>query len=1151
MSAINFVARNVAGEVYHGSVAGDGASASIIATQDQQISLNLSRAQVQSYSREGQALQIALIDGRVIMIEGFFSPEGIPENNLYLSSGGVLVEVELAAADGAYYYANYAEAEAFGKWSPNDDLFFLETPDVQVAGYNQVYGTDEEVGMLAAPLLTGLGGLGVAGAGVGAAVLGGTLLLGEAANGASSGPTVEVTEGTTTADGTVVTGDDYSDGVVISGTGTAGGEITVTVEGETATTTVGEDGTWTVVYEPGLLPEGEYTTEATVTITVGDQTETVTTEIQFDTQTTVSMDETTGGDGVVNGEEFEGGVVLTGTVEEGSTVIVTVDGMSHEATVTGGTWTLTLSNDQLAEGEYDLEVTVEATDAYGNVATTTGTVTIDTVTDVTLSDATIAGDGVVNAVEHSEGFDVSGTAQPGATVDVTIGLVTHTVTADANGNWTTTFTENDIEPGTYDADVNVVATDAAGNTATTTGTIHIDTEMGLSIDNTAGGDDSVINATEATAGLTLTGSAEAGSTVEVTMNGATRTVTAGADGTWSATWTAAELPTGEGDIEVTAVATDASGNVETSTATIDYDTVVNTLTHTSGAVGGDGVINLAEQGQSITASGMVEPGSTVTVTLAGVSMAATVSASGAWSVTYPAGSIPTGEYDTELVISATDAAGNTSSLTESVRVDTVAGDVALSSNPIEIDDVINAVEVADGVVISGTATPGLTVTVTLGAASHQVVAAADGSWSSTFLSSEIPSGTYTTDVTATITDAAGNSKTVTDTVDVDTHVDDYAFSEVQVEGDGMVSGAEASDGISFSGTVEPGSTVVVSFAGATRTVQAGADGTWSVDFSASEIPGGEYEATLTARATDPAGNVSTITETVEVDTIVNKLTMAAAETDNVANAAELADGLTLTGQVEPGSTVVVTFDGIARVATVDANGNWTVHYDADEIRGGEYDANVTIVATDAVGNQRTETSTIEIDTVGPDAPVVTSLDQGRDGLRSIGIADEDTNLQVFKVSGSGGVTELTADAVQDARYNEVDLYFDQAVPDGSQLVLASTDAAGNETSTLFVLDEAGTNIVNIDNTGLDGFDIRSIDLQFAENSELELSAQDIEDLTGGLGELTILGGTDDTVTMTGATDTGATRNVDGSTYNIYTLGDDGTVLVNEDINVII
>jgi len=43
-------------------------------------------------------------------------------------------------------------------------------------------------------------------------------------------------------------------------------------------------------------------------------------------------------DGVINAAEEGDGVVLTGTTQPGSTVVVTVDGQDYDATVTDGTW---------------------------------------------------------------------------------------------------------------------------------------------------------------------------------------------------------------------------------------------------------------------------------------------------------------------------------------------------------------------------------------------------------------------------------------------------------------------------------------------------------------------------------------------------------------------------------------------------------------------------------------------------------------------------------------------------------------------------------------------------------------------------------------------------------------------------------------------
>ena len=49
----------------------------------------------------------------------------------------------------------------------------------------------------------------------------------------------------------------------------------------------------------------------------------------------------------------------------------------------------------------------------------------------------------------------------------------------------------------------------------------------------------------------------------------------------------------------------------------------------------------------------------------------------------------------------------------------------------------------------------------------------------------------------------------------------------------------------------------------------------------------------------------------------------------------------------------------------------------------------------------------------------------------------------------------------------------------------------------------------------------------------------------------IHGGIDDTVTVTGAVNTGQTVNVNGETHAVYTLGDSATLIIDDDINVVI
>ncbi|WP_245581541.1 Ig-like domain-containing protein [Octadecabacter arcticus] len=290
---------------------------------------------------------------------------------------------------------------------------------------------------------------------------------------------------------------------------------------------------------------------------------------------------------------------------------------------------------------------------------------------------------------------------------------------------------------------------------------------GVTVDTSGvGGGDNVVNNSEHPGGVALNGTAEAGASVVVTLGSMSHTVIAGENGIWSTTYLSSEVPTGEDTLSVTVVATDLAGNMSTADGSVVIDTFVNELEMTTNTAGGsDGIVNFDESSQSITMAGTVEVGSTVSVNLHGVVMQAAVdSSTGAWTVTYPGGTLLGGEYPATVTVTATDAAGNTSSLSEAVQVDTVAGDLALSTQPIELDDVVSFDEASDGVVINGTATPGLIVTVGLGASSMEVLAQPDGTWSANFSVSMLPADTDSAQIMASITDALGNYKEVRDSV---------------------------------------------------------------------------------------------------------------------------------------------------------------------------------------------------------------------------------------------------------------------------------------------------------------------------------------------------------------------------------------------------
>ncbi len=702
MSAIDFVVRGDAGVVERGAI---DASGNIVVGAGQDISLNLQRSHILSYTRQGQALQITLVDGQVITIEGFFGVDGSIENQLFISSSGQLAEVQLSASDGNLFYAQYADADSFGKWSPDDDLYFVQAADLPIAGVEPA----SEAGMLGVPLLAGLGGLGAA-LPVAAAATGAALLLTgnddpdtieeeEVEEGGGGGgvdapgpstpddvddddtddtvdpPEVAITGGTK-SQGHVVNDEDHSDGVDLSGTGTPGATGTVTIGDVTHDITVGDDGTWEVTFDPTEVDGGEYEVDVTVTLTNEGGTATSSDVVVIDTFTTVSFDASTvEGEGTVNFVEESDGVVLNGATQEGSTVVVSFGGNDYNATVTGGTWSLDVPAGTFAQGEYDVDITVTATDAYGNTASTSDTLNIDTITSITMDTSAVGGDGTINMFEHDGGATVVGTAQAFASVEVTMNGHVNTVQADGDGKWSTTYTSAQVPTGTLTQEVTAIATDAAGNTASTSGTFQIDTELAVTVETATVETDGIVNMVERSDGVTLTGTSDAGASVQVVFENGVRTVTADDDGNWSADFAASEIRTGDVEVgaPVTVTATDAAGNVATTSGTVQLDTYVNRLANV-GVVEGDDVVSNAEAADGITLQGVVEQGSTVNVTFEGVTHAATVNSDGTWSVDFAADEIPSGEYVANVLIEATDAAGNTASITDTFTVDTVAPD---------------------------------------------------------------------------------------------------------------------------------------------------------------------------------------------------------------------------------------------------------------------------------------------------------------------------------------------------------------------------------------------------------------------------------------------------------------------------------------------
>ncbi|WP_228180055.1 Ig-like domain-containing protein, partial [Acinetobacter baumannii] len=331
----------------------------------------------------------------------------------------------------------------------------------------------------------------------------------------------------------------------ITGTAEPGSTVTVTYpDGSTASVVAGPDGTWTVP-NPGLN-DGD--TVTAVTEDPAGNTSGPATAVVDAVAPTVALDDVLTSDSTP---------ALTGTVSDPTaTVVVNVDGTDYPAVNNGdGTWTLVDNTlPTLADGPHT--ITVTATDAAGNVGNDTAVVTIDTsvpvvsLDDLTTNDTTPALTGAID--------------DPTATVVVNVDGIDYPATNNGDGTWT--LADNTL-PALIDGPhtVTVTATDPAGNTATDTATLTIDTVPAdlvgaITIPEDLNGD-GILNADELgtdgsfNAQVALGPDALDGTVVNV--NGVNYTVTAAdlANG-----YITAAIPvTGEGPVAIHAEAVDAQG----------------------------------------------------------------------------------------------------------------------------------------------------------------------------------------------------------------------------------------------------------------------------------------------------------------------------------------------------------------------------------------------------------------------------------------------------------------------------------------------------------------------------------------------------------------------------------------------------------------
>ncbi|HAW0342639.1 TPA: Ig-like domain-containing protein [Escherichia coli] len=794
----------------------------------------------------------------------------------------------------------------------------------------------------------------------------------------------------TVAGDDIINDAEHAQALVISGTSTggeAGDVVSVVLNGKTYTTTLDASGNWSVgvpAADVTALGSGAQTITASVSDRAGnsdDASRTVTVSLSAPV---ISIN-TIAGDDVINATEKGSDLMLSGTSDQpaGTAITVTLNGQNYSATTdASGNWSVTVPASAVsALGEATYSVTASVTNAQGNSSTASHNVQVNTaLPGVTINPVTT--DDIINAAEAGSAQTISGQvtgAAAGSTVTVELGGKTYTATVQADLSWNVSVPAADWQAlGNGELTVNASVTNAVGNTGSGTRDITIDASLpGLRMDTVAG--DDVVNIIEHAQAQVITGSSSgfaAGTALTVVINNQTYAATVLANGSWSVGVPATDVsnwPAGTLNITVSGANSAGTQTSITHPLTVDLTTVAVSIN----SITSDDVINAAEKGAALTLSGStsgVEAGQTVTITFGGKTYTTTVAANGSWSTTVPAADMAAlRDGDASAQVRVTNVNGNSATATHEYSVDSAAPTVTI--NTIASDNIINASEAAAGVTVSGTSTAqtGQTLTVTLNGTNYQTTVQADGSWSLTLPASDLTAlanNGYT--LTATVSDQAGNPGSASKGVTVDTTAPVISFNTVA--GDDVINNVEHTQAQIISGTATgavAGDRLVVTIAGQQYVTSTDASGNWSVGVPASVISGlADGTVTISATITDSAGNSSTQTHNVQVNTAAVSLSVSTISGDNIINAAEAGSALTLSGtgtNFATGTVVTVLLNGKGYSATIQNNGSWSVNVPAADVAALADGTSYTVSASaqDSAGNSATASRSVAVDLTAP------------------------------------------------------------------------------------------------------------------------------------------------------------------------------------------
>ncbi|ECB8001910.1 Ig-like domain repeat protein [Salmonella enterica subsp. enterica serovar Braenderup] len=742
----------------------------------------------------------------------------------------------------------------------------------------------------------------------------------------------------------------------VSGVGEAGSQVSIFVDGKLVNVVMVEaDGTWRA---PILLQDdGKFNIHFSITDVAGNTEVSKDYSVDVDSSTdfpTLNLEDASNSGSLDDLITSHNKPVLVGTAEAGATIHIYVDEkiVANVLVLEDGTWSYQFDN-ALKDGEYSIRVVAE--DPAGNTAESPRLlVTIDTSTFID-NPVMIAGsdNGIFSndsiTSQTRPAFSIFGEMNQSVQIFIDGVLVDTITVTDRNQVYRP---ESPLGDGSHS--IYYVITDKAGNTATSKTlnfTIDILNTTPVAIDSIGGqtlaemtGSDGKIYITDTTRNLLFSGSAEPNSKIEIIINGLNvGEVWVNDKGHW-------QMPVNplyftEGQLDITVKSTDRAGNVNQEKYSIWVDTHIQVFTSELDDNKSSSKTDWWSNSSTITMRGMGEIGATVSLIVAGVTLAtAVVAANGQWELSTD--QLPEGKYD--ITLSIEDNAGNRKEEVHEIFIDRTPPNAPV----VTYSDIVN-----DLIIMQGTAEAKSQLIITDSNGNTYTLTVPDnGKWS---MAIPYPSeGKFT----ITSVDAIGNRS---DDVPLDIMKETPVIS-LSPDSDSGTAGdniTRDNQPTFIIGNLESDVVVVqVDINGTVYNAEKNADGVW---FFTPGTPLADGSYTISVIASDAAGNQKNslpITVTIDSTLTVPEIALAAGED----NGASDSDNVTNHNHTQPkftlqhidadvtGVTVNVTHNGVTDTnqATQGADG-WTFTPPA-AWNDGNYTLSVTVV--DRAGNSQQSAS---------------------------------------------------------------------------------------------------------------------------------------------------------------------------------------------------